>query len=164
MCLDSGTPFADGRPYLLSGADDKTAKVWDYQTKACVQTLDGHKGSVTAVGFHTVLPIILTGAMLAIDTLSYTHRPLTLLKTFFSEHHPVDKYSFNAVHTVLDLGRANWSQHRTIFGMAATCELWDYTQGYLSSDRCDTQSKQLSACPLLNKKLYTLFWCCAYCA
>ena len=27
------------RPYLLSGADDKVAKVWDYQTKACVQVL-----------------------------------------------------------------------------------------------------------------------------
>jgi WD40 repeat protein len=34
-CVDY---FAGGdRPYLISGADDKLAKVWDYQTKACVQ-------------------------------------------------------------------------------------------------------------------------------
>lgn len=34
-CVDY---FSGGdRPYLLSGADDKLAKVWDYQTKACVQ-------------------------------------------------------------------------------------------------------------------------------
>lgn len=25
------------RPYLVSGADDRTARVWDYTTKACVQ-------------------------------------------------------------------------------------------------------------------------------
>lgn len=25
------------RPYLISGADDKLVKIWDYQTKACVQ-------------------------------------------------------------------------------------------------------------------------------
>jgi coatomer subunit beta' len=34
-CVDY---FSGGdRPYLLSGADDNLAKVWDYQTKACVQ-------------------------------------------------------------------------------------------------------------------------------
>ena len=40
------------RPYLMSGADDKLAKVWDYQTKACVQTLEGHAHNVSAVCFH----------------------------------------------------------------------------------------------------------------
>lgn len=25
------------RPYLVSGADDRLVKVWDYQTKACIQ-------------------------------------------------------------------------------------------------------------------------------
>lgn len=54
--------FAAGdRPYLVSGADDKLAKVWDYQTKACVQTLDGHSHNVSAVCFHPELPVILTG-------------------------------------------------------------------------------------------------------
>ena len=49
------------RPYLVSGADDKLAKVWDYQTKACVQTLEGHSHNVSAVCFHPELPVILTG-------------------------------------------------------------------------------------------------------
>lgn len=50
------------RPYLISGADDKLAKVWDYQTKACVQTLEGHGHNVSAVCFHPELPIIITGS------------------------------------------------------------------------------------------------------
>ena len=52
---------AGDRPYLVSGADDKLAKVWDYQTKACVQTLEGHSHNVSAVCFHPELPVILTG-------------------------------------------------------------------------------------------------------
>jgi coatomer subunit beta' len=50
------------RPFLLSGADDRLAKVWDYQTKACVQTLEGHAHNVSAVMFHPELPVILTGS------------------------------------------------------------------------------------------------------
>ena len=38
------------------------AKVWDYQTKACVQTLEGHGHNVSAVCFHPELPIIITGS------------------------------------------------------------------------------------------------------
>lgn len=33
---------AGDRPFLISGADDRTARVWDYQTKACMQTLASH--------------------------------------------------------------------------------------------------------------------------
>ena len=55
-------PCAGDRPYLISGADDKMAKVWDYQTKACVQTLEGHGHNVSAVCFHPELPIIITGS------------------------------------------------------------------------------------------------------
>lgn len=36
--------------------------MWDYQTKACVQTLEGHTNNVSAVVFHPELPIILTGS------------------------------------------------------------------------------------------------------
>ena len=50
------------RPYLISGADDRTARVWDYQTKACVQTLEGHSHNVSACAFHPELPIIVTGS------------------------------------------------------------------------------------------------------
>lgn len=37
-------------------------KIWDYQNKAIVQTLEGHAQNVTAVAFHPELPIILTGS------------------------------------------------------------------------------------------------------
>jgi coatomer subunit beta' len=36
--------------------------VWDYQTKACIQTLDGHSHNVSACAFHPELPLILTGS------------------------------------------------------------------------------------------------------
>ena len=50
------------KPYLLSGADDRLIKIWDYQTKACLQTLEGHSHNVTAVCFHPRLPLILSAA------------------------------------------------------------------------------------------------------
>jgi WD40 repeat protein len=51
------------RPFLISGADDRVAKVWDYQTKACVQTLEGHAHNVSAVMFHPELPVGFIGAL-----------------------------------------------------------------------------------------------------
>lgn len=50
------------RPYLVSGADDQLIKVWDYQTKSCVATLEGHTNNVSAVVFHPVLPLIISGS------------------------------------------------------------------------------------------------------
>lgn len=38
------------------------AQVWDYQTKACVHTLEGHAHNISAVAFHPELPIILTAS------------------------------------------------------------------------------------------------------
>ena len=35
--------------------------MWDYQSVACVATLDGHGSPLTSVKFHPELPIILTG-------------------------------------------------------------------------------------------------------
>nr|KJB13138.1 hypothetical protein B456_002G058900 [Gossypium raimondii] len=59
-CVDY---FSGGdKPYLITGSDDNTAKVWDYQTKSCVQTLEGHTHNVSAVCFHPDLPIIITGS------------------------------------------------------------------------------------------------------
>eukprot|EP00920_Eleutheroschizon_duboscqi_P025546 GHVT01062852.1.p1 GENE.GHVT01062852.1~~GHVT01062852.1.p1 ORF type:complete len:966 (-),score=220.35 GHVT01062852.1:995-3892(-) len=55
------SPSGD-RPYLLSGSDDKTVRVWDYQTKQCLQVLSGHSKNVTAVCFHPHLPLIFSGA------------------------------------------------------------------------------------------------------
>lgn len=37
-------------------------QVWDYQTKSCVQTLEGHTHNISAVCFHPELPIIITGS------------------------------------------------------------------------------------------------------
>ena len=50
------------KPYLISGADDRLTKIWDYQNKTCVQTLEGHSQNVVCVAFHPELPIIMTGA------------------------------------------------------------------------------------------------------
>ena len=55
--------YAGGdKPYLISGADDRNVKIWDYQNKACVQTLQGHAHNIAAVAFHPELPIILSGS------------------------------------------------------------------------------------------------------
>ncbi|XP_024979157.1 coatomer subunit beta'-1-like [Cynara cardunculus var. scolymus] len=59
-CVDYFT--GGDKPYLITGSDDHTAKVWDYQTKTCVQTLEGHTHNVSAVCFHPELPIIITGS------------------------------------------------------------------------------------------------------
>ena len=75
------------KPYLLSGADDKTVKIWDYQTKACntlcwsvainkpklvrviklktfsgIQTLEGHTNNVCSVLFHPRLPVLVSAS------------------------------------------------------------------------------------------------------
>ena len=52
---------AVGQPLLISGTSGGVAKVWDYQSVACVATLEGHGSPVTAVKLHPELPIILTG-------------------------------------------------------------------------------------------------------
>jgi coatomer subunit beta' len=40
----------------------RRAQVWDYQTKACVQTLEGHTSNVSAVCFHPELPVIVSAS------------------------------------------------------------------------------------------------------
>jgi coatomer subunit beta' len=58
-CID----FATGdKPYLVSGSDDKTVRVWDYQTKQCVHVLEGHSANVSSVVYHPTLPLILSGS------------------------------------------------------------------------------------------------------
>ena len=53
---------AGDKPYLISGADDRLVKIWDYQNKTCVQTLEGHAQNISSVAFHPELPILLTGS------------------------------------------------------------------------------------------------------
>lgn len=69
------------KPYLLSGADDRTVKIWDYQTKACLQTLEGHAHNVSAVCFHPRLPLIVSASEDGTVRLwhSTTYRPETTL-------------------------------------------------------------------------------------
>ncbi|KAF0975489.1 hypothetical protein FDP41_005483 [Naegleria fowleri] len=50
------------KPFLISASDDMVAKVWDYQTKHCVQALDSHAHNVTTCCFHPKLPIIITAS------------------------------------------------------------------------------------------------------
>lgn len=50
------------RPFLVTGSDDFTVRVWDYHTKSCVKVLDGHTNNVSAVIFHPQLPLLLTAS------------------------------------------------------------------------------------------------------
>ena len=54
-------PLQD-KPYLITSSDDRTVKIWDYQTKSCVATLEGHMANVSYAVFHPSLPIILSGS------------------------------------------------------------------------------------------------------
>lgn len=59
-CLDY---YGGGdRPYLVSGGDDFSVRVWDYQTKACVRVLEGHTQNIAAVLYHPDLPLIISGS------------------------------------------------------------------------------------------------------
>ncbi|EKE40970.1 hypothetical protein ENUP19_0154G0009 [Entamoeba nuttalli] len=48
----------DTRPYLLSGGEDTVIRVWDYQTKACVNKFEGHTDVVWSIKCHEEFPII----------------------------------------------------------------------------------------------------------
>ena len=40
--------YGGDKPYIMTGADDRLVKIWDYQNKTCVQTLDGHAQNISA--------------------------------------------------------------------------------------------------------------------
>lgn len=46
---------------MVTGGDDKFVKIWDYQTKACIQTLEGHTHNISCVGFLPDRPLIISG-------------------------------------------------------------------------------------------------------
>jgi coatomer subunit beta' len=50
------------KAHLLSGGDDSCVKLWDYQTKQCLYTFEGHEDNISAVAFHPELPIIISAA------------------------------------------------------------------------------------------------------
>eukprot|EP00828_Plagiopyla_frontata_P048307 TRINITY_DN9219_c0_g1_i2.p1 TRINITY_DN9219_c0_g1~~TRINITY_DN9219_c0_g1_i2.p1 ORF type:complete len:582 (-),score=100.39 TRINITY_DN9219_c0_g1_i2:88-1833(-) len=54
--------YKGDKPYIISGGDDKLIKIWDYQTKICIHTLEGHQNNISFVMFHPEIPIILSTA------------------------------------------------------------------------------------------------------
>lgn len=50
------------KPYLITSSDDKLIKIWDYQTKSCIATLEGHLSNVSFAIFHPELPLIISGS------------------------------------------------------------------------------------------------------
>ncbi|KAA8911972.1 hypothetical protein TRICI_003658 [Trichomonascus ciferrii] len=50
------------KPYLITTSDDRTMRVWDYQTKSCVATMEGHANNVSFAVFHPELPVIISGS------------------------------------------------------------------------------------------------------
>lgn len=64
---DKGVNFVDyypgaDKPYMITTGDDKQVKIWDYQTKACVQILEGHTSNVSFAVFHPEIPVIISGS------------------------------------------------------------------------------------------------------
>jgi Flp pilus assembly protein TadD len=49
--LVNAVAFHPTRPYLASGSDDRTVKLWDLDTARTICTLSGHTGPVTGVAF-----------------------------------------------------------------------------------------------------------------
>lgn len=64
---DKGVNFVEyypgsDKPYMITTGDDKQVKIWDYQTKACVQILEGHTSNVSFAVFHPEIPVIISGS------------------------------------------------------------------------------------------------------
>lgn len=58
-CLDF---FRRGdQQYLITGSDDKTAKIWDLKERTCVDTLNNFASPVVSVVSHPTLPVLIAG-------------------------------------------------------------------------------------------------------
>lgn len=57
-----GIDFHKTQPLFVSGGDDYKIKVWSYQTRRCLFTLNGHLDYVRTVFFHYELPWILSSS------------------------------------------------------------------------------------------------------
>lgn len=57
-----GINFHSTQPLFVSGGDDYKIKVWSYQTRRCLFTLNGHLDYVRTVFFHHELPWILSSS------------------------------------------------------------------------------------------------------
>lgn len=52
--------FHETQQMFVSGGDDHKVKVWNYKTKKCMFTLNGHLDYVRTVEFHKELPWIIS--------------------------------------------------------------------------------------------------------
>lgn len=57
-----GVDFHKTQPLFVSGGDDYKIKVWSYQTRRCLFTLNGHLDYVRTVFFHHELPWIISAS------------------------------------------------------------------------------------------------------
>ncbi len=57
-----GIDFHKTQPLFVSGGDDYKIKVWSYQTRRCLFTLNGHLDYVRTVFFHHELPWVLSSS------------------------------------------------------------------------------------------------------
>ncbi|KAL9238637.1 hypothetical protein vseg_013033 [Gypsophila vaccaria] len=46
--------------YLLTGSDDHTIKIWDYESLTCIKVLEGHTNNVNSILIHPHRPLIFT--------------------------------------------------------------------------------------------------------
>ena len=57
-----GVDFHNTQPLFVSGGDDYKIKVWSYQSRRCLFTLNGHLDYIRTVFFHHELPWILSSS------------------------------------------------------------------------------------------------------
>lgn len=78
-----GIDFHPTQPLFVSGGDDYKIKVWNYQTRRCLFTLNGHLDYVRTVFFHPELPWILSASDdQTIRIWNWQNRSLSKLRVF----------------------------------------------------------------------------------
>lgn len=60
--MGSGATTYALQPLFVSGGDDYKIKVWSYQTRRCLFTLNGHLDYIRTVFFHHELPWIVSAS------------------------------------------------------------------------------------------------------
>lgn len=50
-----GVLFHPGGKFIVTCADDKTLRIWDYKNKRCMKTLSAHEHFVTSLGKQPLL-------------------------------------------------------------------------------------------------------------
>jgi WD40 repeat protein len=52
----------------------RCVKLWNYRNGNCLATLSGHTKSITSVGFHPHLPIIISGSQVSIFLIFFSNK------------------------------------------------------------------------------------------